>query len=162
MVYDTDGTITSFGTCGNFKFEFVNLTDVKATRNIIKPKHCRNVGFVTSINTTDGTDLLKAQTLNWTGAADSTVAGQIPDSGEIFDGILGGVIAENTDDNYQGLVHRASDTNLYAVQAAGNDGSYASTALFINTKNYIIRNDRVIECIAQDANDDGRLIIFGW
>ncbi len=150
-----------FGTCGNFKYEFHDLTDVKATRSVMKPNYCRFPAFISSVNTTDGTDLFKAQFLNWTGTTDSTTAGELVDASEVFDGFMNGAIAENTTDKVQGIIQRKDDDELYTWAVRGNDGSVADTDAFPTGKAYIIRHDRMIQTIAQDANDDGYLIVLG-
>ena len=56
-------SITKFGVCGNFKFECHTLTDVKATRSLVRPRIMSQIHFVASTNESDNADILNAKTL---------------------------------------------------------------------------------------------------
>jgi len=154
-----------FGTCGNFKFVFYDLTDVKATRSLIKPM-LNKVSFVASTNTSDNADVFNAKTLNWTGTQDSIVANQLNDAGEVFDTALNGLTVYNNmgSDASEGIGAMAvySDANtLLTFALDGNKGGGAATTLFNASETYIIDNERIVEVVAQDAGDDGTLFVMG-
>ena len=167
----------AFGTCGNFKFEIFNLTDVKATRSLIKPRMGR-VDFVSSTNTTDNADVLAGQTLSWSGTADGNTANKLVDSSEAFDPAIDGAQAHNTADNLTSFVTYDKDnTDALFCHKGGsddsialNDGDGTSTAQTGDAafdlapdgnETFTIDSQRIVQVTAASANDEGTVIIFG-
>ena len=149
-----------FGVCGNFKYEMVTLTDVKATRSIIRPTVPSRVMFVATTNETDKADVFNGKTLAWTGSADTNTVNELDDSGETFDPALYELMVENTTDtdNARVIINSSDATRLLcykpdktAVKDAFPDGNEA----------YTIYNERAIQVTAASANDDGTLLILG-
>lgn len=157
-------TKIAFGTCGNFKFEFHDLTDVKATRSLIRPTTVHNkVHFVASTNETDGADVFGAQTLAWTGTCDSDTANEIVDSSETFDTMLNNTVAYNVETGDANLgkgahiVYKDAD-ELYCF-ALGDKTAYDLCPT--GDEDYRIDDQKIVQVVAGTANDDGTLLIMG-
>ncbi len=146
-----------FGTCGNFKFEIYSLTDVKATRSLIKPG-VQAIKFVASTNTSDGADIFNAKTLAWTGTADGNTPNELVDSSETFDSALTGYQVSNTTDNAWARVEYKDADELYVMTP---DGSARADLFPDGNEAYTFYNERVLQLVAQTAGDDGTLIIIG-
>jgi len=179
----TDGNgqnLLTFGVCGNFRFEIYSLTDVKATRSLVKPMMDR-VRMVASTNETDNTDVLNAKSLNWTGTQDSAVASQINDAGEVYDKVLTGEIVYNVETGDgslgDGCVVGYSDANTMltddpaffgqrfrsdnTTNDSGETMPTEAQTLCNATEDYSIVSERVIQVVAADANDDGSMLVIG-
>ena len=163
-------TRKAFGTCGNFKFVFYRLTDVKTTRSVIEPKGLSFVKFVATTNETDNADVFAGKTLAWTGTADTDVANEIKDSSEVFDPALQGSYAANTADT----VGVANPTLIARVDYKDADELYCSSGYNVGgigtapfdlcpdgDETYTIYDEHKIQVIAVTANDDGTLIAIG-
>lgn len=145
-----------FGVCGNFKYEIYSLTDVKATRSLVKPA-MNKVYQVASTNTSDNADIFNSKTLAWTGTTDAATASILTDSSEVFDPALMGFQFSNTTDNAWGSIEYKDDDELYTMKP---DKSARATIIG-NAKAYTIYDERIVQLVAQDAGDDGTMIIFG-
>ena len=151
-----------FGVCGNFRYAFYDLTDVKATRSLIIPDGVGAVKFCASTNETDGTDVLLAQTLKWTGTCDSNTANELVDASETFDSRLNGLPAINTQAGaLKGvtgeIIYKDAD-ELYIF----NWSTGAAYDLFpAGSETYAIYDERTIQVTAGTANDDGSLFVMG-
>jgi len=151
-----------FGVCGNFKFEFISLTDVKATRSLIKPTLPTKCAFVATTNLTDNADILAGKTLAWDGTADSNTPNELIDSSEVFDARLYDVFVANTDATafttarVQLKSGETTKLNLYKP-----DRSAVYDAFPSGNETYTIYDERVIQVIAASANDDGTLLVMG-
>jgi hypothetical protein len=152
-----------FGVCGNFRYAFYNLTDIKATRSLIRPDGITRVRFSCSTNTTDGTDVLLGQTLTWTGQTDGTTANTLEDSTQVFDPRINFCLASNTSDNTTCMVNYKDADQLYCWTKIGNSSKGLGVAVdaFDTTKNYTIYNERIVQVVAGTANDDGTLLVIG-
>jgi len=148
-----------FGVCGNFKFEFVNLTNVKATQSLIKPVRMNRIHFVSTTNLTDNTDHLAGQTLNWSGTADTNVTNEIKDTSETFDPEIDGAQAHNTTDNRTAFVTYKDADELYCHKGGLADAVYDLCP--DGNEVYSITSERIVEVTAQTADDSGTLLIIG-
>ncbi len=149
-----------FGTCGNFKFEIYTLTDVKATRSLVKPM-MNNVYMAASTNVTDNTDVFAAQPLNWTGQVDGNTTDKLDDGSEVFDPDINGAQATNITDGRTSFVTYDKDT---ASQLFCHKGGMADAVYDLcpdGNENYVIRNQRIIQLVAGNASDDGTLLVLG-
>ena len=154
----------TFGVCGNFRFSFIDLTDVKATRSIIKPEGINSVKFTASTNTTDNDDVLLTKTLAWTGKAAVYQENHLEDTGEVFDPRLGMLVVHNveTGDAKLGLhaymVYDGTDPDDLSLI----DNTGTATDLFPDgNEDYVMYNERVIQTIAGTGDDDGTLLVIG-
>jgi len=151
-------TKSAFGVCGNFRFAFYDLTDIKATRSLIKPEGIGAVKFVASTNTTDNTDVLLAKALKWDGTADTDHANGMEDGSETFDPVVNGLRIDDIDDNGLATVYIHTDTDT--LLCFDSDG--AAVDLFsTNDEVFQLYNERVIQVLAGDADDDGTLFVMG-
>lgn len=167
-----------FGVCGNFRFAFIDLTDLKTTRNIIKPEGFNSIKFSSSTNTTDGDDVLLSKKVSWTGQCDSDSTNKIDDNAEVFDPGLDGLEVTNTTDAASGSFEKMGrigfdKTNadqlfiaggrLGAGTNPGRDGF--GTAVYDlcpqGNENYTIYSERAWQILAVGANDDGTIFIMG-
>lgn len=157
--------IPKFGVCGNFKFEIWSLTDIKATRSLIKPITMSQVHFTVSTNVTDGTDVLAAQTLAWTGTADGNTDNELIDSSEVFDPEIDGCQAHNTADNRTSYVTYKEATKLYCHKGGWRAYPFTGDAVYDlcpdGNETFTIYSERVVQVIAGTADDDGTLLIIG-
>lgn len=147
---------TFFGTCGNFKFEIYTLTDIKSTRSLILPGLTK-VDFIASINLTDNADILNGRTLAWSGTTDGAAANELTDASETFEEGLTGTQFSNTTDTAWGKAEFKDADELWTMKP---DGSVRSTIIGTG-KAYTFYSERIIQVVAQDANDNGTMIIFG-
>jgi hypothetical protein len=168
-------TLKTFGVCGNFRFAVHTLTDIKATRSLIRPMNMVRTFFVASTNETDNADILNAQTLSWTGTCDTNVANEIKDTSEVFDPELSGCQASNTADT----VGVANPTLMARVDYNDADELYCSSGYAVDqtggadfgqkafdlcpdgNETYTIYSERVIQVTAVSANDDGTILVLG-
>lgn len=151
--------LKTFGVCGNFRFEIANLTDIKATRSLYKPRTMNRVYFVASTNLTDATDVLAAQTLAWTGTADTNTLNELQDTSEVYDSEINGVQADNTADNLTSFVTYKDADELYCHKGGMADAVYDLCP--DGNETYIIYSERVVQVIAGTADDDGTILIIG-
>lgn len=152
---------TTFGTCGNFKFEIITLTDVKATRSLVKPTTMSQVHASYSTNVTDNKDVLAAQTLNWTGTADTDTENKIDDASETFDPAINGAQAHNTADNRTSFVtyDGVNTDQLFCHKGGTADAVYDLCP--DGNETYQINSERMVQLVAGNANDDGTLLVLG-
>lgn len=148
------------GVCGNFKFEIFNLTDIKSTRSLIKPR-MGQVHFVSSTNTTDNADVLGAGTLSWSGTADSNTVNKLVDASETFDPLINGAEAYNTTDNLISLVTYDKDatTALFCHKGGMDDATYDLAP--DGNEVFLISSERIVQVTAVSADDDGTVLIIG-
>lgn len=157
-------TKKTFGVCGNFRFAFYNLTDIKATRSVVKPEGFNSVKFLVSTNTTDNADVLAGKTLAWTGTADTDVANELKDTSQVFDSRINGLQVANTADTVgetnpslmADVVLKDAD-ELYTFKHEGS----AYDCFPDGNETYTIYNERVVQFIAVSANDDGTVLLMG-
>lgn len=149
-----------FGVCGNFKYEMITLTDVKATRSVIRPTIPSRVMFVASTNESDNKDVLAGQTLAWTGTADTNTPNELDDSGETFDPALYELFADNTASQLVArVIINASDATRCLCYKPDKSAVY--DAFPAGTETFTIYNERAVQLIAATAGDDGTLLILG-
>lgn len=148
-----------FGVCGNFRFEIAKLTDIKATRSLYRPRTMNKVYFVASTNLTDNADVLAAQTLAWTGTADTNTANELQDTSEVYDPEIDGTQAHNTADNRTSFVTYKDADELYCHKGGMDDAAYDLCP--DGNETYTIYDERIVQVIAVSANDDGTLMIIG-
>lgn len=146
-----------FGVCGNFRFLFVDLTDVKSTRSIPLTEGFNSVKFTSSTNTTDNTDVLLIKKVSWTGTADGDTANELVDSSETFDPAVSGLQCDNTTDTTNCVVDYKDADELYCKAYNGA----AADTFPDGTDTFTIYNERRIEIIAGTANDDGTILMIG-
>ena len=149
-----------FGVCGNFKWEILNLTDVKATRSVVKP------GFTTvyqaySTNTSDNKDVLNAQTLAWTGTCDTNTPNELDDSSETFDPALYDLFAQDTTaaSAVARVAINASDATRLLCYKPNRSAVY--DAFPLGSETYTIYSERAVQLAAVTAGDEGTLLIIG-
>ena len=157
-----------FGVCGNFRFAFVSLTDIKATRSIVRPEGFNSIKFTASTNTTDSADVLLTKKVSWTGTADGDTENELVDSGEVFDPRLSGLQAANTADTasssvtLQSYVDYKDADELYCSTGASNDlGTEVYDAFPDGNETFTIYSERAVETLAATANDEGTILIMG-
>ena len=157
-----------FGVCGNFRFAFINLTDIKATRSIVKPEGFNSIKFVASTNTSDNADVLLAKKVSWTGTADSNTANELVDSSETFDPRLSGLQVSNTADTASSSVtlmsyvdYKDADELYCSTGASDVMGTEVYDAFPDGNETYTIYNERAIQCMAVTAGDEGTLLLIG-
>ena len=148
------------GVCGNFKFEIFSLTDIKATRSLVKPR-MGQVHFVSSTNLTDNADILAGRTLSWTGTADTNTTNKLVDASEVFDPNINGAEAYNTTDNRIAQVTYDKDTAsaLFCHKGGMDDAAYDLAP--DGNEAYLISSERIVQVTAVSANDDGTLMVIG-
>ena len=152
-----------FGVCGNFRFSFIDLTDVKATRSLIRPAGLNSVKFISTVNTTDTADVFAGVTLAWTGTCDSDVENEVADAGEVFDTRMNGCMISNTtdtvgvaNDSLVANIKRHDNTSLYTFHAGA-----AFDLCPDGDETYTVYDERVVQVVAGTANDDGSLLVIG-
>jgi len=159
-------TKKAFGVCGNFRFAFIDLTDIKATRSVVKPEGFNSIKFVCTTNTSDKQDVLLGKTLNWAGTAVTDLTYKIDtNGGEVFDPRINGLQVFNSEssDALEGvsgiLVYDSSDTDqLYIF----NPDTGAAYDLFPDgNEDFSIVDERSVQVLAADAGDDGTMFIMG-
>lgn len=160
-------TLKTFGVCGNFRFAIHDLTDIKATRSLLKPMNMDRVYYVSSTNTTDNADVLAGQTLAWTGTADNNVLNEIKDTSEVFDAEIDGAQAHNTADNLTSFVTYKDADELYCHKKTiySTDPSSGQDAVYDlcpdGNETYTIYSERIVQFIAATADDDGTVLVMG-
>ena len=153
-------TRQAFGVCGNFRFKFYDLTDVKATKSLINP--CMQaVYFVNTTNTTDAADTLIGGTLNWAGTADTNTTNKLVNTSETFDPEITDAQAFNTTDNLTSYVSYDKDatTALFCHKGGTADAVYDLAP--DGNEVYEILSDKIVQVTAVSANDDGTILIIG-
>ena len=158
-------TRQTFGVCGNFRLEIWDLTDVKATRSIVKPMMDR-IRVASSTNTSDNADVFNAKTLSWTGTAAVDQENHLEDTGEVFEAGIDGQIVYNTEtgDAKQGLSARVNfdSTDTDDLSLVDLTSSASNSDLFPDgNEDYAMKSERVVQVLAATAGDDGTLLLIG-
>ena len=151
--------LKTFGVCGNFRFAVHTLTDIKATKSLIKPMNMDRVYFVASTNETDNADVLLAQTLAWTGTADTNTLNELQDTSEVYDPDIDGAQAFNNTDGRTSFVTYKDADELYCHKGGMDDAVYDLAP--DGNEAYVIYSERIIQVTAVSANDDGTILVLG-
>lgn len=162
-------SLKTFGVCGNFRFEIISLTDTKSTRSLVNPRTMDRIYYVGSTNTSDNADVLNAQTLGWTGTADSNTVNKLVDGSETFDPEINGAQANNTTDNRTSFVtyDKEDTTSLFCHKKTthSTDPTSGQDAVYDlapdGNEAFTIYSERILQVTAVTAGDEGTLLIIG-
>lgn len=172
----------TFGVCGNFKFAFIDLTDIKATRSIVKPEGFNSIKFASSTNTSNNTDVLLTKKCSWTATCNADTEFKIDTAGEVFDPQLDGLEVANITDTASEVggseVHligkvgydKTNADQVYVEGGAvtvptspGKDqhGTQAYDLCPDGNEEITIYSERAWEIISANAGDEGTIFIMG-
>ena len=155
-------SILQRGVCGNFRFKIYDLTDAQNTNSVVKTDMDR-IDFISSTNTTDNADNLKAQTLSWTGTCDADTANQLEDSSETFVNELNGIqvfATSGANDGDSAFVEFQSGDTDNLLLTDPSDGS--DEDLFpAGTETYSITHEGYVLVDPVTNADEGTLFIIG-
>jgi len=152
-------TKKQFGVCGNFRWEIIALTDIKATRSIIRPGFTR-IFQAYSTNTSDNKDVLNAQTVLWTGTVDTNSPNELDDSAATFDNGLYDSFAFNTATGSPARIQiNLTDATRYLCYKPSR--SAVSDPFPGGTEAYSLSTERALQITAATAGDEGNVLIIG-